>query len=284
MKGKVELLSSGMYTTIQDGGRFGYSKYGVPKSGAMDLLSFFLANAILNNDENSAVIEWTVVPPVLKFHGDTIVSITGVICDPYLNDVRCKMNSQIKIVNGDVLKFKNVRNGVYGYVGIFSGFLSEFVLGSRSQYNQITKFSRLFKNDMIAYDRISRFSTSNSLISNTVFWNELDSLHVYKGPEFDMLSETQKDILLNHDFTISDIRNRMAISLEESLENDLSSMLSSPVLPGTVQLTPSGRLIVLMRDCQTTGGYPRILQLTKESINVIAQKRTGDQMCFTIVD
>ncbi|WP_405205945.1 biotin-dependent carboxyltransferase family protein [Aquimarina sp. LLG6339-5] len=284
MKGTVELLSSGMYTTIQDGGRFGYSKYGVPKSGAMDLRSFFLANAILNNDENSAVIEWTVVPPVLKFLGDTIVSITGVICDPYLNDVRCKMNSQIKIVNGDVLKFKNVRNGVYGYVGIFSGFLSEFILGSRSQYNQITKFSRLFRNDMITYNSVSRFSTSNSLISNTVFWEELDSLHVYKGPEFDMLSDMQKDVLLHHDFTISDIRNRMAISLEESLENDLSSMLSSPVLPGTVQLTPSGRLIVLMRDCQTTGGYPRILQLTKESINVIAQKRTGDQIGFTIVD
>ncbi|AXT55854.1 biotin-dependent carboxyltransferase [Aquimarina sp. AD1] len=284
MKGKVELLSSGVYTTIQDGGRFGYSKYGVPKSGAMDLRSFFLANAILNNEENSAVLEWTLVPPVLKFHQNTIVSITGAICDPYLNDVPCKMNSQIEIEKNDILKFKNVLNGVYGYVGIFSGFLSEFVLSSRSQYNQITKFSRLFKNDMIAYNSVSRFSTSNSLISSTVFWDELDSLNVYKGPEFDMLSETQKDILLNHDFTISDIRNRMAISLEESLENDLSSMLSSPVLPGTVQLTPSGRLIVLMRDCQTTGGYPRILQLTKESINAIAQKRTGDTICFDMIN
>ncbi|WP_299189506.1 biotin-dependent carboxyltransferase family protein [uncultured Aquimarina sp.] len=284
MKGKVELLSSGVYTTIQDGGRFGYSKYGVPKSGAMDLRSFFLANAILNNEENSAVLEWTLVPPILKFHQNTIVSITGAICDPCLNDVPCKMNSQIKIEKDDVLKFKNVRNGVYGYVGIFLGFLSEFVLNSRSQYNQITKFLRLFKNDMIAYNSVSRFSTSNSLISNTVFWDELDSLSVYKGPEFDMLSETQKDILLNHDFTISDIRNRMAISLEESLENDLSSMLSSPVLPGTVQLTPSGRLIVLMRDCQTTGGYPRILQLTKESINVIAQKRTGDTIGFDMIN
>ncbi|WP_027393846.1 biotin-dependent carboxyltransferase family protein [Aquimarina latercula] len=284
MKGKVELLSSGVYTTIQDGGRFGYSKYGVPKSGAMDLRSFFLVNAILNNEENSAVLEWTLVPPVLKFHQNTIVSITGAICDPYLNDVPCKMNSQIKIEKDDVLKFKNVRNGVYGYVGIFSGFLSEFVLNSRSQYNQITKFSRLFKNDMIAYNGFSRFSTLNSLVSSTVFWNELDSLHVYKGPEFDMLSDTQKDILLNHDFTISDIRNRMAISLEEALENDLSSMLSSPVLPGTVQLTPSGRLIVLMRDCQTTGGYPRILQLTKESINVIAQKRTGDKIDFDMIN
>jgi len=59
-------------------------------------------------------------------------------------------------------------------------------------------------------------------------------------------------------------------------------MLTSAVLAGTVQLTPSGRLIILMRDCQVTGGYPRILQLSEESINTLAQKTTGDSFSFVL--
>lgn len=70
--------------------------------------------------------------------------------------------------------------------------------------------------------------------------------------------------------------------LREKVENNLPSILSSGVLPGTVQLTPSGELIILMRDCQVTGGYPRILQLTEEAINRLAQKTTNDLVNFRI--
>jgi allophanate hydrolase subunit 2 len=68
--------------------------------------------------------------------------------------------------------------------------------------------------------------------------------------------------------------------LEESLENTVKSILTSGVLPGTVQLTPSGKLIVLMRDCQVTGGYPRVLQVSEKGINRLAQKTTGDTIEF----
>ncbi|WP_367183352.1 hypothetical protein [uncultured Aquimarina sp.] len=74
----------------------------------------------------------------------------------------------------------------------------------------------------------------------------------------------------------------MVIDQNDTLKNDLESMLTSPVLPGTVQLTPSGKLIILMKYCQTTGGYPRVLQLTKDAINNIAQKRTGGQIRFEL--
>ncbi len=74
----------------------------------------------------------------------------------------------------------------------------------------------------------------------------------------------------------------MAYQLEETLEHSLPSILTSPVLPGTVQLTPSGQLIILMRDCQTTGGYPRVLQLIEAAINLLSQKKFGDAFCFTL--
>ena len=72
----------------------------------------------------------------------------------------------------------------------------------------------------------------------------------------------------------------MAYQLNELFKNELDAIITSPVLPGTVQLTPSGKLIILMRDCQTTGGYPRVLQLSLSAINCLAQKYTGQSITF----
>ena len=76
----------------------------------------------------------------------------------------------------------------------------------------------------------------------------------------------------------------MAYQLEDPLKNSLQPIITSLVLPGTIQLTPSGSLIILMRDCQTTGGYPRILQLSEASINRLAQKSTGDKVRFELIN
>ena len=75
----------------------------------------------------------------------------------------------------------------------------------------------------------------------------------------------------------------MAYQLEETLDNSLEPIITSLVLPGTVQLTPSGKLIVLMRDCQTTGGYPRVLQLKESSINILSQKFTNAKVRFKLL-
>jgi len=76
----------------------------------------------------------------------------------------------------------------------------------------------------------------------------------------------------------------MAYQLKETLDNSLEPIITSLVLPGTVQLTPSGKLIVLMRDCQTTGGYPRVLQLKESSINILSQKFTNAKVKFKLID
>ena len=103
-----------------------------------------------------------------------------------------------------------------------------------------------------------------------------------KGPEFDSLSASQKEVFANQSFTISNDNSRMGYRLNEVFENALPSILTSSALPGTVQLTPSGKLIILMRDCQVTGGYPRVLQLTNTAINQLAQKKTNDTFQFVL--
>ena len=113
---------------------------------------------------------------------------------------------------------------------------------------------------------------------------ELFSSHLLEctpGPEFDQLNPKQKKRLLES-FTISKDNNRVGYRLNEIIENDLKSILTSAVLPGTVQLTPSGKLIVLMSDCQVTGGYPRVLQLSEWAVNQLSQKITGQTIRFEL--
>lgn len=110
-----------------------------------------------------------------------------------------------------------------------------------------------------------------------------NELQTYPGPEFENLSSHQKKLLEATKFTISNLNNRMGYQLNELIENNVNPIITSAVLPGTVQLTPGGKLIVLMRDAQTTGGYPRVLQLSDDAINLLAQKKTSDLVSFSII-
>ncbi|MBP2833633.1 biotin-dependent carboxyltransferase family protein [Aquimarina sp. U1-2] len=282
--GKVKVVTPGLFSTIQDLGRFGYAKYGVPFGGAMDRTSFTLANALLGNHENDACIEWVYQPPILQFSEPTVVCLTGARTTGFLNEKEISMNRQLRVNKNDVLTINFCKNGQYGYVGIKGGFQSEVVLNSRSFFKEITSKESLQKGDEIMYTPVKTFTDSFSVLSTKLFIPNTETLQVYKGPEFDSLTPEQKEFLIHHSFTISGMANRMAIQLNEVLPNSLPSLLTSPVLPGTVQLTPSGRLIVLMRDSQTTGGYPRVLQLNISSIDVMAQKRTHEKVKFEIKD
>ena len=107
-------------------------------------------------------------------------------------------------------------------------------------------------------------------------------LDVYKGPEYKLLKDTQLAQLFYREFTVANENNRMAYQLNELIEGNKVSMLTSATLPGTIQLTPAGKLIILMKDGQTTGGYPRILQLSDMAMSILAQKRSGDHISFKL--
>ena len=107
-------------------------------------------------------------------------------------------------------------------------------------------------------------------------------MNVFSGPEFSILKKDSLHNLFNKEFTIG-INNRMAYNLTEQIQTKSKSIISSPVLPGTVQLTPSGNIIILHRDCQTTGGYSRILQLNEKSLNNLSQLKNFDKIKFKLI-
>jgi len=277
----VKVITSGFFSTIQDLGRINNQEYGVPYSGVMDRYSAKLANALLGNDMNDALLEITMTGPTLQFNQDTYISITGADISPMLNNNSIKQNHVTKVSIGDIVSFGKLKSGFRAYLAISGGFKTEKTMHSRSMYNGITNEFKINNGDALPIENPSMvIAEINATIKVNTKHFTSKIIEVYKGPEFELLTEKQQEQLLSTEFSISKDNSRMAYQLAEILENDLKPIITSLVLPGAVQLTPSGNLIVLMRDCQTTGGYPRVLQLREASIDVLSQKFTGDKIHF----
>ena len=125
------VLKAGMLTTVQDLGRYGYQSQGISVSGVMDVRSFKIANLLLDNPENEACLEITLIGPTLQFTSATIIAITGGDFDPTINDEPAPMYTAIYVNKGDVLRFRSARTGSRCYVA-FSSYLDiPVVMGSR---------------------------------------------------------------------------------------------------------------------------------------------------------
>ena len=285
MKAEIEVLQPGLFSTIQDPGRNGFLKYGVPMSGVMDLYAAQMANLILRNSPNSAVLEITQMGPKLKFSDPAKISICGALLSPKINNFKIGNNRVYKIEAGDELSFGKRQLGCRAYLAISGGFKTEKILKSRSWFEGITDNFKLNKNMKLPYESTNESKIeTNASIKFTSEYLVTSEIGVFPGPEFYLLTEGEQEILRSRNFSIDKNNNRMAIQLQEIMGNTLKPIITGPVLPGSVQLTPSGKLIVLMRDCQITGGYPRVMQLSETGMNKIAQKIMGDSLRFAFLE
>ena len=276
----IKVIQPGLFTTIQDGGRHGYRNIGIPTSGFMDKESAWAANNIVDNDREESLIEITLKGPTLLFDNNYTISITGGDFNPLINDMPIKMYESINVKLGDTLKINNTKNGARCYLAISGGIDVKSIFGSKSFLSNISESYYLRKGDEI---RISDNSNNKILKKNKLKFKLNRSMEVFKGPEFDLLSIKVKNMLFKNEFTIR-TNSRMAYNLEEKIQIGIKSIISSPVLPGSVQLTPSGKMIILHRDCQTTGGYPRILQLNRSSLNHLSQIKSNEKIKFSLIN
>jgi biotin-dependent carboxylase-like uncharacterized protein len=279
----IAILHPGIYCSVQDQGRFGHTKMGIPQAGCADTYAAKMANALLKNHEKDALIEITFGQGKFKFTSDTYICLTGGDFSPKLNGKLIKMQSVYFIKKDSVLSFGKRVYGARVYLSVQGGIQTETVYGSRSFFDGITQ-QKLGKGAMLPILPIQKYADNNF---SRVRVSEKHFTTIYlpclKGPEFFKLNQEQQRKLFTP-FSISDDNNRVGYRLKESLENNLSSILTSAVLPGTVQLTPSGKCIILLQDCQVTGGYPRILQLSEIAIARVSQKITGDKIQFILED
>ena len=128
----VEVIKTGVFDSIQDLGRAEVQQFGVPYAGVMDQYSAMLANSILGNAPNAAVIESTFQGPSLKFQSNTLICVSGAYANPKINDKSVKLNTALPVKAGDILSFGILNYGSRIYTAVLGGFQTEVVMNSRS--------------------------------------------------------------------------------------------------------------------------------------------------------
>ena len=282
------VLKGGMLTTVQDFGRSGYQSQGFSVGGALDVRSFKLANLLLDNPENEAVLEITLIGPELEFTSDTIIAITGGDFSPKLNGQPVDMHSAIYVRKGDILKFGSARTGTRCYVA-FSGYLDiPVVMGSRctSLKSQIGGFKgrKLEAGDYVG-ERIKRrylpFFLSRKLPAPD-YDNDNGVLRVVMGPQDNMFSKQGIETFLNSEYTVTSEFDRMGCRLDGPIiaTKKGSDIISDGIALGAVQVPSAGKPIILLADRQTTGGYAKIATVISVDIPRLVQKKTDQKIRF----
>lgn len=276
---EMTLVKAGFYTTIQDAGRTAFRAAGVPHSGAMDQQAMRYVNNVLGNPWDAPVLEMTLTGITCLFTQPARIAISGATAMVLLNRQAVQQHEALQIKTGDLLSIGLMTAGNYCYLAIQGGFQTESVLGSVSFYKGITAKDKLVNGDVLIYEShkamLTRLDAIYKLTETT--------LKAYAGVAYHKLTKPQQEQLLTTVFTVSKNWGRMAFQLSGVVQHSLEPIKSTPVLPGTVQLTPAGTLVVLMRDAQTTGGYSCILQLTEDAINKLAQTRVGSAVRFVVI-
>ena len=292
----LHFKTAGLRTVLQDFGRSGYQHLGVPSGGVMDRFSATIANRLVGNADDAVLIEVTLMGPTIEIRGNCQIAITGGDLSPMLDGRPVAMWETIAVTGTQRLSFGSRRSGCRCYLAIAGEFQSPSWLGSvsvsPSGADTATAY-RSFKGDSLLVVPSSQANNKRifpevrrpSGLIGTEDRTVEKTIQVFPGPEWDCFSAKQQEKFLNHRFEIlpssSSMGFRLSSFLDQSLE--LSSMISSAVVPGVIQVTPSGQPILLMRDAQTTGGYPRIGAVRYELLNEVAQMCPGDSIRFELL-
>lgn len=275
---KLTVKDGGLFTTIQDIGRVGYRKYGIPVSGVMDVYSYKKANYLVGNAENDPVLECTLKGGKYQFDSDAVIALTGAVMNPSIEGSKIEMNTSVLIKKGETLDLGFAEKGCRCYLAIRGEWVIDRILGSCSTF--VTgkfgglKGSELKEDDVIVWKNKKNSFEGRVLEKTEIpYFSSKITVEFVPGPEWDILTDHLKKQFLTTSFKVSSKSNRMGIRLEtnDPLIIKMSDMKSSGVIPGIIQLPPNGLPIILMKDGQTIGGYPRIGKILEVHLSRLAQ-------------
>jgi KipI family sensor histidine kinase inhibitor len=300
----IKVLNGGVLTTVQDEGRFGYQKDGFCVSGAMDLLSYRLANSIAGNDPDDAVLETTFAGPELKFTLDTDFVITGANQNPLLNDKAVPLYTRIHALAGSVLSLGIATQGMRSYIAFTGGIVVPKLLGSRStslKY-QLGGYCgrKLLAGDELAIGAVSERYKNVDVLKGEMQTKLLEMikqlridemaidvvlLHVVPGPQYDAFTTTGVKTFATNSYTVSPESDRMGYRLSGPKIESVcgTDIISDGIAFGSVQIPSSGMPIVMMADHQTAGGYAKIATVVQADLPFLAQCKPGAQVRFSFV-
>ncbi|MCY4462233.1 MAG: biotin-dependent carboxyltransferase family protein [Albidovulum sp.] len=276
----LKVIECGPGTTLQDRGRFGFRRFGVALSGAADGASAALANALAGNPSSEACVEFQLAGGRFSVErGDAIVALAGPDCLLSIGGRTVPPGRSATALNGDVIAAGPVRGGVFAYLAIGGGFDLPDAMGSRSVHVRSGIGGRaLAPGDLLAAkaprlgktQEIGELKTSDGPICFVA------------GPQYDHFEDEAKSLLATSRFTVRSDSDRMACRLSGPAlpRARNANFVSDGVLPGSIQVPGDGAPMVLLRDCPTTGGYPKIGTVISSDLDRLAQIAPGGTVRF----
>jgi len=283
----IQVLKPGLFTTIQDLGRFQFQRYGVSVGGAMDQVSMKIANFIVGNHENEAVIEITMIGPVLQFFCNTLISITGANLTPMINGKKVGGYKPIQVYTDDVLSFKGVVKGCRAYIAFKGGIHVKPILGSKSYFPYINDETTLLHRHLRSGDilHIQPFTFHKPIrwkVNDTTHLREKNVIRYIPGPQFHEFDRNDIRLFEEQFYKVLPESNRIGYRLFGAplLKKTRGELLSEGTTFGTIQVPGDGQPIILMADRQPTGGYPKLGQVISVDLPMLAQIKPGDIITF----
>lgn len=300
----IVVQKPGLLASVQDLGRHGHRQLGICPGGALDVLALTLANRLVGNVDGAAGLELTMGGCEVRFETDTRIALAGDDFGAQLDGVPLWPCWSVPVAAGQVLKLSGAnaagakKAGLRSWLAVAGGIDVVPVLGSRSTDLKAGfgghEGRALRKGDKLPLgasrlDAAQRARKPFGLRGADWGPEEADgaiALRVLPGPEFELFTLAARDVLWGERWRITSQSNRMGSRLAgtELKRKRAGDMLSSGVIPGTIQVPPSGQPIILMGDAQTTGGYPRIGVVIRADLWKLAQAPLNGKLRLVQVD
>lgn len=294
----IRVLQPGLLDTVQDAGRPGYQHLGINPGGVMDRIAMHVANSLVGNAPNEAVIELHFPAAAFLLEAHAMIALSGADLGAMINDQPIPINKPLLVSGQTVLRFTRPVTGACCYLAIRHGLSLLPWLGSYSTHLKAGaggfEGRALQKNDVLPFCTATSYSTVLARQDVMVLpWSagvgELygspGQFHITEGSGFALLDAHAQQQLTTVGFEIAPQSDRMGFRLQgPSLKTvEHREQLSAGVTKGTIQLLPSGQLIILMADHQTTGGYPRLAHVISADQPSLSQLKPRQELHFRMI-
>ena len=284
----LEVINNPILATIQDLGRFSYSHIGVSNSGVMDEYAYSYANKILSNDYGTNAIEISFSNVIFKAKASTQVAVTGAKCEFFINDILCNTWQSHNIKSGDVIKVGKILEGSRVYLCVSGGFNIKKEFGSNSTtIKEILggiNGNKLKSGDILAFGK-PLLKYSRRLKEKFIpKYNEELTLRVILSSQEDNFLQEEKDKFFSSIYTVTNDFNRIGCKLNgEKINCEINGIISEGIGFGAIQIPNDGQAIILLKERQTIGGYPKIGSVISLDCFKLAQAKPNSKIKFEII-
>jgi len=277
----LEVTDLSGIATLQDSGRRGWNKFGVPTSGPMDWFAYQAANSLLDNSPNSAVIELGLGEITFRALRNTTIAVTGAGYEVENYVWTFPLWTTFYVRAGWTVRVKKTSGGNWAYIAIAGGFDSPVIMNSRSTYLRGGIGSALKTGDVLnsfaSPKDLIKLAARDFPVDKFMPYSQTPIIEVIPAPQADWFTPEGIRTFYESEYTLSPSFDRMGYRLQGSpIEKAISKeLISEGMTMGSIQIPADEQPIVMMADAPTAGGYPKIANVTRADLPLLAQCEAG---------